>query len=173
MAAYEFTVASSVLMDLGLPPVPLVAEEERILWSSGEITGGALNNSISIFVKYEAIVPDTAVVSPFSFEIVATVETKNADNTWSEIARQNTPIRKLRQGAKREILITPAGGSGDEGIDTVIAGFKGIPLKLKSVYAGSGEGIFRVCVSVVDETPTGANPFESVTVSISGKRYDA
>lgn len=173
MPVLEFSLANNLLLDLGNPtPVPLVAGEPRTLWTSDSITNGALNNSVSVFIMFEAIDPDTAVVSPFSFEMVAILEVQNVDNTWTEIARQNTPIRKLRQGAMREIAVSPAATGGDEGVDTVIAGFLGIPVKLKSRYTDSVEGVIRLRMDVVDFWPEGTHPFVSLTFSAYGRRYD-
>ena len=48
MAATEFSIGNDIVVDLGDPVVPLVAGEARNLWSSGEITVGAVSNSVSL-----------------------------------------------------------------------------------------------------------------------------
>lgn len=171
MATYDFSLASDTTITIGSEP--MVEFEPRLLWTSSEISNGQLYNSVVVYIIYLALDPDTSVVSPYNFEVVATIEMKQADNSWAEIARQNSPIRRLDQGATRQITISPVATLQEEGIDYVIAGFGGMPITVKSRFIDSAEGIMRVKLLAVDNTPAGPNPFNGVTFSIHGKRYDA
>lgn len=171
MASYDFSSATSVVAS---PAEPLNAGEITTIWESDIISQGASYSGLTIKVKYEGFTPDTAVTSPFNFEVTAVVEQQQADNSWEEIGRQNTPIRKLERGAARDILISPGLLLTDEGVDQNIPGLGGSIAKLKSFFKDNAQGDLRVLICVIDYNANGEglNPFENVTFSISGHRYD-
>ena len=167
-ADYDFALADSVVVDL---VAPLIAHEPTVIWTSAEVAQGTTYPNAKVYVQYEAFSPDTDVVSPFNFEVLAIMEQEQADGTWQEIGSQNLPIRKLNQGPTREILVSPT-SEAEEGSDQVIAGFGGVPVRLKSVSRGSAEGTLRVVIYAVDYYPAGANPFDGITFSVTGQRFD-
>lgn len=138
---------------------------------SEEFSQGGTMQSASVYIDYKAFVPDTLQVSPFNFEILATLEQKQDDNSWEEIGRQNQPIRKTTQGARRQILVSPANAGLEEGVDQIISGFGGNPTRLKSMFNDEATGDLRVRIFALDNAPAGANPFQSVTVDVNVRRY--
>lgn len=167
-ASFDFTLASDEVVDLS---APLVEGAPTAVWTSATVSQGTSYASVRVFVNYTTLVPDTDLVSPFSFELLAVLEQQQQDSSWEEIGRQNMAIRKLEQGAVREIIVSPSVNS-EEGVDQVIAGFAGVPVKLKSMFKDDAQGALRVILYVLDGDPSGPNPFDGVTFSVNGQRYD-
>lgn len=167
----KFSMANNLALTVPGAPAPLPEGEVTELFSQEEGTGGVSSQNLSVYVTYSNFLPDTDVVSGFEFELLAIVEQQQDDNSWEEIGRQNTPIRKLEQGAMRQIVIGPNNVGIEEGVDFAIAGFGGVTQKLKSVFNDEASGKIRVRILAVDYNPGGAAPFEGVTVSIHGTRF--
>lgn len=167
MATQDFNLASSHTASM---PSPYTAGEVVELWS-GSIAQGNTYPSVSCYVHYESISPDTDVVSPFDFALLAVLEQEQGDGSYQEVGRQNVELRKLEQGAVRQIVVSPTMTVDEEGVDQVIAGFGGVPQRLKSRFTDESHGSLRVRLLVVDNDPTGPNPFQSVTFSVNGQRY--
>lgn len=169
-ADFDFSSASSEVVDLAAPLSAGVATE---IWKSADIGQGTTYSKLKVIVQYEAISPDTSdpANTPYNFEMLAVVEQQQADGSWQELGRQNQPIRRLDTGSIREILVLPD-AQVEEGIDQVIAGFGGIPVRLKSISRGTAEGTLRVRLFAIDYYPSGANPFDGVTFSVTGQRFD-
>ena len=167
-ADYDFTLATNEAV---LVVNPLSEAVPTNIWTSAEVGQGTTYSNCKVYVTYEAFVPDTSLVSPYNFEVIALVEQEQSNGSWQEIGRQNMPIRRLNQGPVREILVSPISNS-EEGIDQTIAGFGGVPVRQKSVFKGSCEGTIRVSMWAVDYNPVGLNPFQGVTFSITGQRFD-
>jgi hypothetical protein len=168
MASYEFTLATNLVVD---PPTPLEENVPTVIWTSANITLGGTYTGARVFVTFHEIVPDTEEVSPFDFEFIAVLDQLQVSGTWVEIGRQNTPIRKISQGKAREILVMPS-ANNEEGVDFVTAGFWGIPQKLKSIFKGDAQGTLRVRLLARDGNPSGPYPFDRLTISCSGNRFD-
>lgn len=166
----NFTLATSQTLAPDPADLPL-AEGVPYELLSMEQAQGAAELNVGLYVRYSNIVPDTANVAPFNFEVYALVEQKQADNSWEEIGRQNVGLRKLEQGEVRQIIVGPAVVPDNEGVDQDIPGPGGTIAKKKSYFVDDADGTIRVRVFVVDFDPTGPNPFQSVDVSINGNRY--
>lgn len=171
MASHSFALTPNGQDEVVTLSTPLVAGEPTVIWASDTVSQGTAYNSLSIYISYKALSPDTANVAPFDFEILATVDQEQNDGSWEELGRQNIGLRKLEQGAVRQIIITPS-AQVEEGIDQVIPGINGSISKLKSIFRDDCSGNIRVCLHAVDNAPTGANPLAGVTFSVNGTRYD-
>lgn len=174
MAVYNFTAADNSTASVASPmPVGV----ETMLWASQEFdttAEGSNYTALELTVEYHSFTPDTTdpTYQPFNFEVTVIAHSKQ-DGRWIEIARQNTPIRKVTQGRVRKIVVAPNMILTEEGIDQYIPGLGGgEPALIKSRSGANAEGNLRFCLVGKDYDPTGPNPFQGVVLSVHGKRYD-
>lgn len=189
-ADLDFDLATNLTIeapdtDSDTVPGPLVAEQITTLWTSSTISQGTTYNSVSVTATYEAFAPDSELIAPFNWQLALVVEQELSNGIWVEIGRQKTPIRKLSQGAERVVIISPRLTIVDDNDQTVI-GTDGMPVAYRSFFVGDSTGDLRVRLEAVDfnpqfvdtkTCPSGpqcgqSTAFQSVTVSIGGKRFE-
>lgn len=163
--SFDFDLATNLTLS---PASALVDNQETVLWTSAEVTQGSSEHSVKVNVTYDNMLPDPTVAA--QGKLVAVLEQKQSDNTWEEIGRQNQAYQAPEQGNKREIIVTPSIAK-EEGVDDVIAGMEGEPVKLKSFFNDEATGALRVVIYVKDSDSSSVNAFQSVDVSVSGTRY--
>jgi hypothetical protein len=161
------TIAFNSADDVTVTAPTLVDNQETLIWESAEITNGSNLQHIKLNISYHDINPGPDVGSN---ALVAILVQEQDDGSFEEIGRQNTPIAKLEQGAKREIIVTSSTDK-EEGIDDVIPGFQGIPVRLKSFFDDEASGTLKVCIHALS-TDVATNPLVSVRFSVNGARFD-
>lgn len=190
MAQQNFTLVTSAVLERPDPNTPMISGVPAVL-AEYPIAGSnsdKLLNSCRVFLKFHSFAPDTSfigstgapdpAVTPYRFGVLAVLEQQQVDLSWEEIGRQNVPLSSTGEGKEREIYVSPISLSQDEGQDIEILGFDNIPIRKKSSWQDEASGELRVRVVAWQGIPnaetqeTLSNPFESVTLTISGTRFD-
>ena len=162
--SFEFDLATNQTLT---PVTPLVSGVEALLWESEEVSQGGSHHYLKVNVNYSNMLPADTGQQKF----VAIIMQKQNDGTFEEIGRQNVALVLSEQGLSREIVVNPR-ISKEEGIDNVIAGMEGEPIKLKSFFNDEATGTLKVCIYVKDNDAGGQNAFQSIDITVNGVRYD-
>lgn len=154
-------------------PASVPVNEQIVLASSAAISNGPTpREGLSLHIVYHSIVPNITDGQP-SFTIGLVVEQEDPTGRMGPIAYQFTPFRNMGTVPERKIIMTPGMSTFSTGIDDSL-----FPVEKEVGRISRQQGVlldkpFRVSLLLLDKDPLGANPFQSITVSVSGERFDA
>lgn len=129
---------------------------------------GTIYNSMRLVFEYSGLSP----VQTTNFTVGAVIEAADANDKFSPIHYQFSPLNGFSEALVRELILQPNLDSFNAGIDDIVFPVDREVARISRQNGKLPATKLRACILLVDNDPGGSTPFVEVTVDAHGELYN-